>query len=40
MSILLSEGSDVYSLIEDKKLADLTMLDDVAVIYFAAVATT
>lgn len=40
LSILLSEGGDVYSMIEDKALADMTLLDDVSIIYLAAVNTT
>jgi len=40
LSILLNEGEDVYGIIEDKVLADLTMLDDVSIIYLAAVNTT
>ena len=39
-SIILSEGGDVYSLIEDKQLADKTMYQDLSVMYLAAVATT
>jgi hypothetical protein len=37
---LLNEGEDVYSMIEDKALADMTLLDDVSIIYLAAVNTT
>lgn len=40
LSTLLNEGGDVYSMIEDKALADMTMLDDVSIIYLAAVNTT
>ena len=36
-SIMLNEGGDVYSMIEDKVLADQTMYDDLTVIYLAAV---
>ena len=37
---MLNEGGDVYSMIEDKVLADRTMYDDLTVIYLAAVQTT
>ena len=40
LSTLLNEGEDVYGLIEDKALAELTLLDDVSIIYLAAVNTT
>lgn len=39
-SIMLSEGGDIYGMIEDKALADRTMYDDLTVIYLAAVQTT
>ena len=37
---MLSEGDDVYSLMGSEEKAERTMLDDLAVIYVAAVATT
>ena len=40
MSILLSEGEDVYKMIQDRALSEITMLDDVSIIYLAAVNTT
>jgi len=40
MTILLNEGGDIYSLIEDKSLAEQTLFDDVKVMYAAAVSTT
>ena len=40
LSILLNEGGDVYSIIEDKALSDMALLDDVSIIFLAAVQTT
>ena len=40
LSILLNEGEEVYNMIQDKALSEVTMLDDVSIIYLAAVNTT
>lgn len=37
---MLNEGGDVYSMIKDDELAEMTMFDDVSLIYLASVATT
>lgn len=39
-SIILNEGGDVYSLINDEALAEQTLFDDICIIYLAAVSTT
>lgn len=40
LSILLNEGEEVYKMIQDRALSEITMLDDVSIIYLAAVNTT